>query len=253
MGGVTIWEGWRVGGVTIWEGWRVGGVTIWAGKQQWIADILSRFPVESPFTDKFCSQEIFHTNQGGLEAQEFNMVDETDYVHVKDERIEEVRQAAKEDEEPELLRQVIVDSWPPRIRNIPAGVRSYWNFRDTLTVSDGVIYMYMYKGDQIVVPINLLKKYLERLHASHMGKDSTLRRAKDALYWPNMAKDIEVMISTCKCQICEEDSPAQSKEKLQAHSLSPQPWGKVGTDLFEYKGKDYLVVVDYLRDFFEVS
>ena len=207
-------------------------------------DIVSRFPVESPVTDKFCRLEIFHTDQGGLEAQEFNMVDETDYVHVKDERIEEVRQAANEDEEQELLRQVIVDGWPPRIRDIPAGVRCYWNFRDTLTVSDGVIY----KGDKIVVPINLRKKYLERLHASHMGKDSTLRRAKDALYWPNMAKDIEVMISKC-----EEDSPAQSKEKLQAHSLSSQPWGKVGTDLFEYKGKDYLVVVDYLSDFFEVS
>ena len=76
-----------------------------------------------------------------------------------------------------------------------------------------------------------------------MGRESTLRRAKDAVYWPNMAKD---------CQICEEDSPAQYREKLQAHSLSPQPWGKVGTDLFEYKGQDYLVVVDFLSDFFEV-
>ena len=57
--------------------------------------------------DKFCRQEIFHTNHGELEVQEFSA--ETDYVHVKDERIEEVRQAAKEDKEQELLRQVIVD------------------------------------------------------------------------------------------------------------------------------------------------
>ena len=49
---------------------------------------------------------------------------------MKDERIEEVRQAAKEDEEQELLRQVIVDGWPPRIRDIPAGVRCYWKFQD---------------------------------------------------------------------------------------------------------------------------
>ena len=102
-----------------------------------------------------------------------------------------------------------------------------------------------------MVLINLRKTHLEGLHASHMGKDSSLRRAKDALYWPNMAKDMEVMIF--KCEICEEYSPAQSKEKLQAHSLSSQPWGKVGTDIFEYKGKDYLVMVDYLSDFFEVS
>eukprot|EP00731_Ephydatia_muelleri_P025251 Em0017g334a len=195
----------------------------------------------------FCRQEIFHTKHGELEAQEFSTVDETDYVHVKDEKIEEVRQAAKVDEEQKLLRQVIVDGWPPSIREVPIGIRCYWNFRDTLTVSDGVIY----KGDQIAVPTSLRETYLGKLHASHLGKESTLRRAKDAVYWPNMAKDIEGMIS--KCRICEEDSPAQSKEKLQAHSLSQQPWGKVGTDLFEYKGQDYLVVVDYLSDFFEVS
>ena len=124
------------------------------GKQQWIAHILSRLPVESPCMDKFCRQEIFQTNHGELEVQEFSAVDETDYVHVKNERIEEVRQAAKEDKEQELLRQVIVDGWPPSIRDIPVGVRCYWNYRDTLTVSDGVIY----KGDQIVVPTNLRKK-----------------------------------------------------------------------------------------------
>ena len=122
-------------------------ITYRPGKQQWIADILSRLPVESPIRDKFGRQEIFHTNHGELESQEFSTVDETDYVRVKDERIEEVRQAAQEDVEQELLRKVIVDGWPPSIRDTPVGVRCYWNFRDTLTVSDGVIY----KGDQIVV------------------------------------------------------------------------------------------------------
>ena len=80
-------------------------------------------------------KRFFTPIRGGMEAQEFNMVDDTDYVHVKDERIEEVRHAAREDEEQELLRVVIADDWPPRIRDIPAGVRCYWNFRDTLTVS----------------------------------------------------------------------------------------------------------------------
>ena len=65
--------------------------------------------MESPIRDKLGKHEIFHTNHGELESQEFSTMDETDYVHVKDERIEEVRQAAKEDVEPELLRRVIVD------------------------------------------------------------------------------------------------------------------------------------------------
>ena len=39
-------------------------ITYRPGKQQWIADILSRLPVESPIRDKFGRQEIFHIIHG---------------------------------------------------------------------------------------------------------------------------------------------------------------------------------------------
>ena len=38
-----------------------------------------------------------------------------------------------------------------------------------------------------------------------------------------------------------------------AHYISTTPWTKVGTDLFELKGKCYLVVVDYTANFFYIS
>ena len=53
--------------------------------------------------------------------------------------------------------------------------------------------------------------------------------------------------------MCEQDSPAQGKEKHLAHEVPKQPWDKVGVNLWRCKGKDYLVVVDYLTDFFEVG
>ena len=57
------------------------------------------------------------------------------------------------------------------------------------------------------------------------------------MYWPNMAADITKV--NVQCPTCEEDSPTQAKE--------------VGMDLFQGNVKDYLVVVDYLTDFFEVA
>ena len=38
-----------------------------------------------------------------------------------------------------------------------------------------------------------------------------------------------------------------------AHYISTNPWTKVGTDLFELKGKCCLVVVDYTANFFYIS
>jgi len=58
---------------------------------------------------------------------------------------------------------------------------------------------------------------------------------------------------TASCTICEEDAPAQPKKRLLAHEIPKQPWAKVSMDLLKCKGKDYLVIVDYLTDFFEIS
>ncbi|CAB4016517.1 Transposon Tf2-6 poly [Paramuricea clavata] len=41
------------------------------------------------------------------------------------------------------------------------------------------------------------------------------------------------------------------KEPMIAHQIPEQPWQKLGTDLFECKGKNYLVVVDYYSKFIE--
>ena len=49
------------------------------------------------------------------------------------------------------------------------------------------------------------------------------------------------------------DSPALPKEKHLAHSIPQKPWEKVGMDLFRFKGKDFLLIVDYLTDYFEIS
>ena len=181
------------------------------------------------------------------EARELEVIDEREFLQVRDQRLVEIQKAAMMDLEQKTLMQVITQGWPTTIQEAPILARKYWNFRETLTVQDGLIY----KGGQVVVPESMRADCLTRLHASHMGSESTLRRARDALYWPNMAKDIISM--TAQCRACEEDGIAQPKEEYRAHAIPKLPWGKVGMDLFQCKGRDYLILVDYLTDFFEVS
>ena len=38
-----------------------------------------------------------------------------------------------------------------------------------------------------------------------------------------------------------------------AHPIPLRPWESITTDLFECKGRDYLVTIDYYSNFFEVD
>ena len=108
-----------------------------------------------------------------------------------------------------------------------------------MVVQDGIVY----KGSQVVVAKSLRNDYLKLFHPSHMGSESTLRRARDAVYWPHMAEDIKRI--TFECRHCEEDAPAQTKEPQSAHMVPKHPWSKVGIDLCCY----LVVIVDYLTDY----
>ena len=173
-------------------------------------------------------------------AKELNVIEQRDFFRISDQRMEKVKKAAGCDDEQRMLAQVIGQGWPTTIREVSALVRPYWNFRDTMVVQDGIVY----KGSQLVVPKSLRSDYLKRLHSSHLGSESTLRRARDAVYWPHMSEDIKRITSECKQ--CEEDGAAQSKEPQLAHSIPKYPWSKVGIDSCRCKRKDWVVMVDCL-------
>ena len=65
-----------------------------------------------------------------------------------------------------------------------------------------------------------------------------------------MGKDIEDIVS--KCQTCLKYRNQQSKETLMPHQVPEFPWQKVGSDIMHYKGKDYLIVVDFYSKYPEL-
>lgn len=92
---------------------------------------------------------------------------------------------------------------------------------------------------------------LSRIHSSHLGTESCLRKARDAVFWPNMSAELRDFIS--KCSTCNKMQDQQSKQPLITHDVPKIPWTKLGVDIFTYQNQDYLVTVDYFSDFFELD
>ena len=80
-----------------------------------------------------------------------------------------------------------------------------------------------------------------------MGVDSTVRRARTSIYWPGMNAEVRDFIS--KCDVCQTFMAAQQKEPLLVHDVPERPWSKVGSDLCEFEGREYLVTVDYTTNY----
>ena len=55
------------------------------------------------------------------------------------------------------------------------------------------------------------------------------------------------------CETCQLHKPRNQKETPRQHEEGETPWSKSGVDLFEIKGRKYLVTVDYYSKFLEVD
>ncbi|KAJ8349022.1 hypothetical protein SKAU_G00276110 [Synaphobranchus kaupii] len=167
--------------------------------------------------------------------------------HISSSRLEELREHTAKDKDLQVLCNIIKHGWPKREVNLPANVRHYFTYGDELTVEDGIVM----KGPKAVIPDSLQRDYITILYRGHPGAEATKRRARSIVFWPSMAKDIER--ETLSCSICNSTKPHQQKEPLKLHPVPDLPWSTVATDIFEWNGQHYLVLVDSYSGWFEID
>ena len=92
---------------------------------------------------------------------------------------------------------------------------------------------------------------LLKIHEGHLGRDKCIENARSVLFWPGMSSQISNTVA--QCMICRHNQNSQQKEPMLHHDIPSLPWQKLGTDLFQFEGKHYLLLVDYYSNFFEVS
>lgn len=107
------------------------------------------------------------------------------------------------------------------------------------------------RGQRLIIPRSLQRYYVKQLHQGHPGLEATKRRARETMYWPAIYSDIEEEVF--KCAPCNALKPHQPKEPLRLHVIPDLPWSLTAADVFEWGGKEHLVLVDSYSGWFEID
>ena len=149
-----------------------------------------------------------------------------------DSPLEEIRSKSCEDETLIELTKIISNGWPAEKKDCSESVKPYWISRADLTTVSGLVL----RGAQIVIPKSMRKDMPERIHEGDLGIVKCKGRARNSCYWPNMNTHIEDTVKRCK--ICRKEQPSKEVEELQPYEIPVNPWQKIGTDLFQYAGRN---------------
>ena len=134
-----------------------------------LADTLSRATRPVTNDSKQTNCEVFRLNIDHEECANDGITSKT---------LTEVKRHKLNDTDLVELTNVVSMGWPEWKSQVPPSVSTYWTFRDELTVSDGILY----KGLQVVIPVAMRKKMLQKIHVAHLGPESNIRMCKDIIF-----------------------------------------------------------------------
>ena len=159
--------------------------------------------------------------------------------------LEEVREASVGDT---VYRQVVEEverGWLRKGREYKGEIRKYWTQKEKFTVAQGLLM----RDEKVVIPEGMRGKVMERIHKGHQCARKCIMRAKESVWWPRMRDGIEDFIEGCN--VCIKNRKTIHYPMLSSE-LPKGPWETVATDLFDYKSRSYLIVVDYFSRWIEV-
>ena len=120
----------------------------------------------------------------------------------------------------------------------------YFDFRDKLVTQEELVF----KESLVVIPAALSKEMMTFVHATHIGIEGCIRRARDCRFWPRMTTELCEYISKCDAH-----RSSQGKEPRIQHGIIDRPWSKTGVDICELRGRTLLMICNYYSNYIEVE
>ena len=149
------------------------------GKHLLIADALSRSPNAEAEATNVLHEEIQVFVDAVLAA-----------IPATEERIEQIRQAQQKNTECQKLLEAVQTGWPAK-QTLPASLKLYHSVAGEITVANDLLL----RGSRIIIPPQLQKEVLQRIHNGHLGITKCRERAKQSVWWPRISEELTELIA----------------------------------------------------------
>ena len=93
------------------------------------------------------------------------MCEGLDLEWISDDKMEEIRNATKNDPDLEQLRCCMKQGWAKALKETPVPVQSYSNSEDEINDINGIVF----KGAKIIIPKLMHQEILTKMHTGNMG------------------------------------------------------------------------------------
>ena len=181
----------------------------------YLADHLSRAPVvERKEADELDEFQVF-----ALEVENLNPFDA---IKLSPGRLEQLQTCTAQDPVLLTLKTTVITGWPEVKEQVPIPIRDYWLYRDKISVHNGVLF----KNHRVIILKLLREEIMSRIHSSHLGIESCLRKARDVVFWPGMDSQIKEIVSAMSVQNSKhviQDNPYRHMRFLKDHGAESQP------------------------------
>ena len=158
-------------------------------------------------------------------------------------RLQQIWEETTNDPTLNRLRETIFRGWADKQEKCPKSLYDYWSFHEKLTFEDGLIL----KGDRIVVPSSPCREMLSIIHQGHLAQEKCLLRARTSIFWPSLTKDVIDLVKECDPR--QRHQHQQQKQPIVQQEPPSYPWQRLNSDLFEFKGHEYLSLSDQYSKF----
>lgn len=152
------------------------------GKLLYTADTLSRAPVDSSNAKDGREDTITESLVQAI----------VDHLPANKDGLDKYRRAQHSDAVCSQILEYCRSDWPSK-HLIKKDLMQYWIVRGELTVADNLL---LYRT-RIVIPRDLQKKTLQKIHHGHQGILKCRQRVTSAVWWPGVSKEIEEFVKAC--------------------------------------------------------
>ncbi len=152
------------------------------GKSLISADALSRAPTSEPNpVDQQLQDESDAYIQAALQC-----------LPATEKRLAEIQKSQEQDEVCQQIASYCKEGWPERSR-LFGDIKKFYPVAAEMSVENGLLL----RGNRLVIPTALREDILQRLHVGHQGIKKCRERARQAVWWPGLSKQLEETVRNC--------------------------------------------------------